>query len=344
MPEVGEQAVGGVDHRRGPRPRRDRALGERRPRGAVRGDHRDRRAEAAAQHLHARPPTSRARPRTATTSPTFAPDRRTGARPCRSPSAVMVTTICSAETVSPPTTPIPASDAASQMPEARPSTTVGRGRGRGRPARAAVPSGPRPSRRCRRGSRPPPCGPPAREPTSRGGSARPGPACRRSRPPGRPVPPPPRRRRRGRAASPRAGAGRAVMRSITPNSPTSATVPAPGRPRPGPSSAGLLIVELPFAPSPVRLTRLLPAVPSDTSCHVPCTPSAPRAGERARSPRRPVRGPGLHPDPDRGGPRRSGRVGRGRDRRRHHGRRTSPGPTTSSCTSRPPTWRRSATR
>src|SRR5579875_1754385 len=62
------------------------------------------------------------RPHTATTSPTRAPFRVTGARPCRSPSAVMPSMIVSAAVTSPPTTAAPTSPHSSRKPATRPST------------------------------------------------------------------------------------------------------------------------------------------------------------------------------------------------------------------------------
>ena len=138
------------------------------------------------------------RPASTTRSPGCAPERRTGGRPPRSPSAVTLTTTRSLDTMSPPTTTAPTTSASSRSPSAR---SVAHDTGTS--ARCGQPDqqgGRRPAHRRDvgevggRGLAPDVVG--AR--TSRAGSARPRPGRRSWRPRGRPARARRRRRHRGR--------------------------------------------------------------------------------------------------------------------------------------------------
>ncbi len=99
------------------------------------------------------------RPASTTRSPGCAPERSTGGRPPRSPSAVTLTTTWSLETVSPPTTTAPTTAGLVAQPVGelrRPTPPARRAERRARRA-ARWPS--RPSPRRRRGWRRRPCGP-----------------------------------------------------------------------------------------------------------------------------------------------------------------------------------------
>ena len=83
------------------------------------------------------------RPVYATTSPGLAPDRVTGARPCRSPNAVTASTSTSARTTSPPSTRASSGRHSARIPSASSSSqATGRSGGTARPSSRPVGTAP----------------------------------------------------------------------------------------------------------------------------------------------------------------------------------------------------------